>query len=65
MAAEAARIAAETARMACMTVEAKANPDRVCGKCDGLGRLDWFSHVKRGTCFWCNGSGVIRRKRGA
>ena len=31
----------------------------VCGKCDGRGRIDAFSHYAGGVCFWCNGSGVV------
>ena len=59
------RAKAEAGRFACMTVGAKANPDRVCGKCDGKGRLDVFSHIEKGTCFWCKGSGIIRLRRAA
>lgn len=57
------RAKGEAKRLACMTVEAKANPDRVCGKCDGKGKLDVFRHIEKGTCFWCKGSGVIRPRR--
>jgi hypothetical protein len=30
---------------------------RPCGKCDGKGRINAFSHVAGGTCFACAGQG--------
>ena len=42
------------------TPDAKRNPDLICGKCDGLGRINAFSHIEAGACFQCRGSGIIR-----
>jgi hypothetical protein len=30
-----------------------------CGKCDGEGIIQGFSHVRGGICFQCNGTGVV------
>lgn len=30
-----------------------------CAKCDGRGRIDAFSHIAQGVCFWCSGSGKL------
>ena len=52
-------------RLAAMTQDAKSNSDRVCGKCDGKGRICGFDHYAGGVCFQCNGSGVIRVRKAA
>lgn len=62
---EAREAAQRSARLGRMTSAAKANPELTCGKCDGKGRLDCFSHIEKGTCFWCKGSGVIKPRRRA
>lgn len=33
-----------------------------CGKCDGVGRMNWCSHVMNGVCFWCKGTGRVTVK---
>lgn len=30
-----------------------------CGKCDGKGKIDAFSHIENGKCFWCGGTGKV------
>lgn len=30
-----------------------------CGKCDGTGRIDAFSHISKGVCYWCKGVGTL------
>lgn len=54
---------AEAQRLACMTVEAKANPQFACTRCDGKGKVRGFSHIERGVCFACNGRGVRISRR--
>lgn len=62
---EASKVAANAARIAAMTPAARNAGALVCGKCDGKGRLQCFSHIERGTCFWCKGAGVILPRRRA
>lgn len=52
-------IAAKQTRVARMTNAARANPNRICGKCDGAGKV-WATWVANGVCFQCKGAGVIR-----
>ena len=60
----AARDAAhEMRRLLRLTQAARQHPGRICGKCDGAGRLDWASHIEFGRCFWCGGTGIIRTRR--
>jgi hypothetical protein len=59
-----ARRAREAAAEAlALTPAARANPGRVCGKCNGKGRIRVFEHVAGGTCFQCAGAGVIEARR--
>ena len=62
----AAQAAARVAdRKASMTAGARANPDAVCGKCDGKGSVS-FRHIANGRCFQCGGKGwmaLADRKR--
>ena len=59
-----AKRAAEQAanRIACMTVAARKNPEAICGRCDGKGKVRGFEHVAEGVCFGCKGAGIIRRR---
>lgn len=34
--------------------------DVECGNCDGKGKLDWCSHIERGRCFACKGTGKLQ-----
>jgi hypothetical protein len=34
-----------------------------CGKCNGIGRIDVYSHVLGGVCFSCDGRGHREVKR--
>jgi RecJ-like exonuclease len=38
-----------------------------CGKCSGTGKIESFSHIAGGICFWCKGTGrlSIKASRGA
>ena len=60
---EANRAKAAQLRDARLTKAARANPDRQCGKCDGTGRINAFSHIAGGSCFQCQGTGVVRVRR--
>jgi len=51
--------AADATRNARMTAAARANPNRICGKCDGAGKV-WATWVANGVCFQCKGVGVLR-----
>lgn len=31
-----------------------------CPKCDGLGKINFYSHVQGGVCFKCAGSGQVK-----
>ncbi|MFA9204823.1 MAG: hypothetical protein ACEQSH_00045 [Bacteroidia bacterium] len=55
------RAAELAAREARLTPDARANPDHVCGKCDGTGKV-WATWVANGVCFQCAGAGVIKRR---
>ena len=30
---------------------------KTCSRCSGTGRLSYYSHIKSGQCFSCNGNG--------
>lgn len=30
---------------------------KTCSRCSGTGRLSYYSHIKGGQCFACNGNG--------
>jgi hypothetical protein len=34
-----------------------APADTPCTRCGGEGRISYYSHIKAGVCFACNGSG--------
>jgi hypothetical protein len=51
--------AADAARIGRMTSAARANPTRICGKCDGAGKV-WATWVANGVCFQCSGAGILR-----
>lgn len=51
--------AADATRNGRMTAAARANPNRICGKCDGAGKV-WATWVANGVCFQCKGAGVLR-----
>ena len=34
----------------------------VCGKCEGKGVIDAFSHIDNGVCYWCSGTGIVKTK---
>jgi hypothetical protein len=31
---------------------------KTCSRCSGTGRLSYYSHIKGGQCFACNGTGI-------
>ena len=33
------------------------NPKKECRRCSGKGIIDAYTHIKRGICYSCNGSG--------
>ena len=38
---------------------------KVCGRCNGKGRIHGYGHVMNGVCFGCGGSGTKATKNGA
>lgn len=36
----------------------KTTTDDICVRCRGNGTIQHYSHVKRGVCFWCKGTGL-------
>lgn len=50
--------AAPTLAAPAAKTKAPVNPPKApCKRCGGEGRISYYSHIKGGTCFACNGSG--------